>query len=482
MIITVAFDVKNYVEVMEGWPIQLDNVTFTLERQNNVLKRVCLSFSKLGVEHAPSVNVDGFAGVDANIRITGGQFAELARIRLMNWQAIMSGLQIVDFDFDNYELRYAAESVDEESHIHISSFKSQKDERLNSACDFEQFGRAFCAGVVPDTRIESTTHFREGRIAYGAERYVDAYNNMFLFLETRFCDGKTKTEQQIKLLTAQSNLCKSLEQKTIEFLRQNTTVMLDENKFDLFQASTPIRDKVKLLVQLRGKLRHHSLKSPHRWNPNRQQEFKSAARFLGAVVGDIVIEESINEIYAPVAVEKFKTLSKSAGCETTISLLTYRLQKKPTLALDMIYPTTVVSSKLCLSALQSALEECQKTRQLIDTVRLEGSHEKTKLELFTLELGVWAYTDSRAIVFEHPIGLVQCSFEHFESDTIVRHEFSIPFSSNRLDIPSVWIVLKNCFDHIEKVDPTTRLMNLKLFLNGIAKPILTYRVGPYVKN
>jgi hypothetical protein len=91
---------------MEGWPIQLDNVTFTLERQNNVLKRVCLSFSKLGIEHAPSVNVDGFAGVDANIRITGGQFAELARIRLMNWQAIMSGLQIVDFDFDNYELRY----------------------------------------------------------------------------------------------------------------------------------------------------------------------------------------------------------------------------------------------------------------------------------------------------------------------------------------------------------------------------------------
>ncbi|QPI72388.1 hypothetical protein [Sphingobium sp. Cam5-1] len=41
MIVTVAFDVKNHVEVMEGWPIELGNTSFFLEREANVLKRVC---------------------------------------------------------------------------------------------------------------------------------------------------------------------------------------------------------------------------------------------------------------------------------------------------------------------------------------------------------------------------------------------------------------------------------------------------------
>ena len=45
MIVTVAFDVKNHVEVMEGWPMKLGNTTFFLEREANVIKRVCAAFS-----------------------------------------------------------------------------------------------------------------------------------------------------------------------------------------------------------------------------------------------------------------------------------------------------------------------------------------------------------------------------------------------------------------------------------------------------
>ena len=55
MIITVAFDVKNHVEVMEGWPIKTGDMTFFLEREDNVLKRVCIAFSGVGMEHAPSI-------------------------------------------------------------------------------------------------------------------------------------------------------------------------------------------------------------------------------------------------------------------------------------------------------------------------------------------------------------------------------------------------------------------------------------------
>jgi len=480
MIITVAFDVKNRVEVMEGWPIKTGDMAFFLEREDNVVKRVCLAFSNVGIEHAPSFTPASNETGHAQIEIRGGSYAALARKAIMNWQAVVSGLQIVDLDYDDYELRFRAENLDEEPHIHISSFRSGSDQVLNSACDFEQIGRAFCAGSISDERIESTSHFREGRIAFEAGRYVDAYNNMFLFLETRYCDGKTANDKQVELLLKQLKFCEILERIATEFAKERGASR--NRKFDLFEPGAETREKIKTLVLLRGKLRHHSLKSPHRWDPNKQDEHESAARFLGAVVGDIVISESLEDIYAPAALKKFREISVNTGFETKIKLMTHRLERDRTLALDMSYPTTVVSSHLCLTTMRSAIQACAKEGQLADTVRFEATHSKTDVELFSLDFDVWAYTQTRAIETDKAIGSVRCSFEHFRAGNIMRNEFSIPVAGHKLTISDVWKLLGSSFDHIERRDPTTRIMRLKLLLNDSTKAIVAYRVGAAVKN
>lgn len=480
MIITVAFDVKNYVEVMEGWPIKKGDMTFFMEREANVLKRVCLAFSGVGIEHAPNVKPANNEEGNPYITISDGGYAGLARKNIMNWQAVVSGQQIVDLDYDNYELRFHAENVDEESHIHITSFKSKSDQALNSACDFEQIGRAFCVGRISDDRIESTSHFREGRIAFEAGRYVDAYNNMFLFLETRYCDGKTGNDKQTELLLKQPKFCEILERIANEFATKGGSSRRHE--FNLFKPGDGTREKIKTLVLLRGKLRHHSLKSPHRWDPNKQNEHESAARFLGAVVGDIVIKESLDDIYAPSTLKKFREISVTTGYETKIKLRTHRLERERTLVLDMSYPTTVVSSQLCLAAVRSAIQACDKEGQLADTVRFDATHSQADLELLSLDFDVWAYTQTRAIETEKPIGSVRCSFEHSRAGTIMKHEFSIPVQGHKLSILDVWKLLGFSFDHIEKSDPTTRIMRLRLFLNDSTKAIVGYRVGAHVKN
>lgn len=479
MIVTVCFDVKNYVEVMESWPINIGDITFYLEREENILKRVCVAFSNVGIEHAPRFTPPSKEIGHARMEVNGSGYAALAREKTMNWQAVVSGIQIIDLDYDNYDLRFAAENIDEEAHIQIKSVKSSP-EALNAACDFEQIGRAFCAEPVSDDQIESTSHFREGRLAYEAGRYVDAYNNMFLFLETRYCDGKTKAAQQIELLSKEKKFCESLEQTAADFADQSKR--LSKEKFELFKHANEIREKIKILVQLRGNLRHHSLKSPHRWDPNQQNEHESAARFLGAVVGDLVIKESLDEIYAPDTLEKFRKLSVSTGNETKINLITHRLEKKQTLNLDMSVPTTVVSSQLCLFALRSAIKACEKEGQLADTVRFEASCGKRNLDLFSLDFDVWAYTQTRTIETNDPIKLVRCSFEHFKSGIIVKNEFSISVRGHQLTIPDVWKLLMQSFNHIECRDPTTRIMSLKLFLQDGRKAIVAYRVGALVGN
>jgi len=479
MIVTVAFDVKNHFEVMESWPIKTGDMTFFLEREQNVVKKVCLAFSNVGVEHAPSVT-ENTGEASPHIEIRGGGYAALAREKVANWQAVVSGLQIVDLDYDNYELRFRAENIDEEPHIHVTSFKPYSDQALNSACDFEQIGRAFCAGTISDDRIESTSHFREGRLAFKAGRYVDAYNDMFLFLETRYCDGKTGNERQTDLLSKRQELCEIVERTAAEFSNQDGP--LGEGQFDLFKRGDGTREKIRTLVLLRGKLRHHSLKSPHRWDPNKQDEYESAARFLGAVVGDVVIKESLSDIYAPTALNKFREISVSTGFETKIKLETHRLEKRRTLVLDMSYPTTVVSSQLCIATVRNGVEACRKEGQLDDTVKFEATQSQAGLELFSLDFDVWAYTQARAIKTEKAIGSLRCSFEHFRADIIMKHEFRIPFQGHKLTIPDVWKLLEFSFNHIEQRDPTTRIMSLKLYLNDSTKAIVAYRVGAQVKN
>lgn len=480
MIITVAFDVKNYVEVMESWPIKKGDITFFIEREKDVLKTVCVSFSDVALNHAPKIENSENDGTIPKINIRGAGYAALARENVMNWQAIVSGQQIVDLDYDNYELRFSPENVDEESAIHIRSFKTNADKALNSACDFEQIGRAFCAPLISDDRIESTSHYREGRIAYSARRYVDSYNNMFLFLETRYCDGKTKTTQQIELLLKEPVFCDSLQHTFTEFTKERAQP--GRVKFDLFKASDEIRDKIKTLVVLRGNLRHHSLKSPSRWDPNKQDKYESAARFLGAVVGHIVITESLNDIYASENLKAFRELSVNAGFETKVRLDTRRLDKKRTLSLNMSYPTTVISSKLCANIIQKAIKACENDAQLADTVSFYGSDNKSGLEVLSLDFDIWAYTPDRSIKLDKPSTLIECEFEHFLEGIITSAKFSVPFAGEQLTVADVWNLLTFSFDHIERRDPTTRIMKLKLTINDRTRPVVTYRVGSQVRN
>ncbi len=480
MIITIAFSVKNYVEVMESWPIKIDEVIFTLERKDNIVQRVCISFPNVDIENAPQVVRPAKETGIPKINMRGNEFVKIALKKVLNWQAVVISQQLFDLDFDSYEMRFIAENPLEQSQIHIKSFRSIENDAMNRCCDFEQIGRSFCVGGIDEFRIESTSHFREGRIAYEAGRYIDSYNQMFLFLETRYCDGKTKTTQQVDLLSKNMVFCTHLAQSILEIKDKKITE--SEHLKNLFSKSKTLREKTTLIILLRGKLRHHSLKSSQRWNPNQQDEFEAPARFLGAVVGGIVLAESLNDIYAPETLEKFQKISTDTGYESNIKVMTNRLERAPALSLKMSYPVIVISSNLCKATVVNALNACKSGGQLADTVRLEAEDIKTGLELFTLELGVWAYTKSRSIEHFAENKLIRCQLEHLHSKTCVKHDFLVRLSDSKINILAAWNLLESCLAWIEEKDPTTRILSLKLFLEGQSTAFLRYQVGAQVKN
>ena len=479
MKISVCFDVKNYVEVLEDWPIMHGDMSFFLERKDNVVKSVGITFSNVNIDQAPTFIPADSEKNAPTIRVQGGAYAQIAIMQILNWQTVVSGIQIFDLDFDNYELRYHAETLEEKSKIPILSFRGTNRQALNSACDFEQIGRAFCVGSIALSRIESTAHYREGRLAFEAGRYIDAYNNIFLFLETRYCNGKTKTAQQVEYLSKSNTFMGSLKNSISDL--GHLLAVKSNHLATVFDPNAADIDKVKEVVQLRGKLRHHSLKSPHRWDPNKQAEYEEPAMFIASVVTDIVLKESLGDIYAPETLQKFRDISVSTGFESKIDVMTQRLEHKRSLELQISYPTTVISSKICLSTLRNTLEECNTHGQIGDTFRLEATHGSNGLELFEAALGIWFFSESRKLKKTNMNDKMRCCFEHFNSGVMMKHEFEFPIKVSEIDITYAWNLLRFCFEHIENKDITTRVMSLKLFLGKQKFPVVVYRVGVQVK-
>ena len=465
---------------MEGWPIQNGDVRLFLEMKGDFVEAVCASYSGQDIEKAPKVTTSPGQSIAAHVHLPENGKMSDAISRVLNWQSVVSGIQIFDIDFDDYEIRYRAESDDEEDKIHVSSFSSPSQEALNFECDFEQIGRAFCVDRISDERIESTSHYRDARLALEAGRNIDAYNGMYLFLETRYCNGKTGTARQVEELLKSRAFLSSLN-NAISEMPQGTRKCPKLAK--VFDKSSTQKEQVKSIVELRGHLRHHSLKSPHRWDPNQQHEYRAAAIFLGAVVGHIVINESLSDIYSVPALKRFRELSVSSGNEIKLTVKCNRLEQKRWLSLDMSYPSTVVSSKLCLATVRNALQACDEDGQIADTVRISADASRTKLEVFSVELGVWAYSKERALKLNQATeNIVCCQFERSSSGSVFYETFDIRIDIAILDIRAAWAILLRVLDRIEKIDPTTRIMRLKLFLNATSIPFVNYAVGAQVKN
>ncbi|MBI6766358.1 hypothetical protein YA0058_13535, partial [Pseudomonas syringae] len=85
MIITIAFDVKNHVEVMESWPIKIDNLTFFLERKDDVVQKACISFSNVDIENAPKIVQPATTENIPSLNIRGKNFVKVALKRILNW-------------------------------------------------------------------------------------------------------------------------------------------------------------------------------------------------------------------------------------------------------------------------------------------------------------------------------------------------------------------------------------------------------------
>lgn len=387
MIVSVKFPIRNDVYVKEPWPIRVGSKTYFIDTDQGKAKSVGVRIAGVSPEVAPKIELPAEGPFRANITLNSGFHVLMAEHELRAWEALLAAYVIIDIDFDNPITEFTLEPSDKNATLPVSNFvQGREPVRWRGRDEFSVFGRAFLAIETGMALIEPMSLYREAHKALLVERSIDAYNGFYLFIESLFCRGRTGTVQATNELT-----------RSLEFMR--ALGMVVENKRSVvnqkvrFSGVTKWQNESRLLVTeivaLRGRLRHHSLSSPHRWDPNRQRDYDAEARFLGAVANNIAFERSSGKLWEGSLPEKFTRLAEETHMTVTIHVrLTIRQTEHiEEIPIDMTFPQRVLDSQLAHAVLTKALEALNERSPVAELFAIRAWEKTRGTELLRYDVG-----------------------------------------------------------------------------------------------
>jgi hypothetical protein len=386
--ISIKFPVVNRVRIPRPWPIKKGDRTYFIETDNEgFIKAVGVQFTNVPVEKAPTIRPVHRGQVKANITFNGGDYSLLAERDVRAWQSLICAHLLVDINFDEAREEFHPETPEERESIDLPSFGRAKKEKVRSGIEFGILGRAFLAIDQGEPLIELMSFYREGLKALFAERSVDAFNQLYLFLETQFCRGKTGTDQATDELIKNPNFVAALNDAA-SAARQKPESLRPRFK-SLFDEAYDVRTLTKELVELRGKLRHHRLSSPHRWDPNRQEHFEAEARFISLICNNIAFPMTTGKLWDKAIVEQFSTLATEMRMTTEIivRLTIKRDERLDDVSIKMTLPQPDADAQLARFILGKSLETLDEKEPAAELYAIRAWTKDGRVELFRYDIG-----------------------------------------------------------------------------------------------
>lgn len=298
------------------FPIQKGNKSYYVERENGKISRILVIFHGQDVTMAPTYSDENDAQNNPSV-VLKGDFYLLAERDVRAWQSILAPYQVIEIDFDSKNITYTPETPEEEGKIFIRNFMIDSAGRKGLLRnDFSIFGRAFLALEDNYAEIAKMAFLIEAMHHMRADQCIDAYNLFYLFLEANFSlPFKTKAATNVLLKNIRF-------QHVIQQIACEPTWLSKKPKLTLEGTICTGIDLKKLtthIVNLRGHLRHNTLSNPNRWDPHKQNQYRTDATFLSCVCQELaspVFSHTFNEKYE----HEFFNLAKEENHMTTIRL------------------------------------------------------------------------------------------------------------------------------------------------------------------
>lgn len=345
-----------------------------------------IQYSSVPFSLAPQIEMLKEGDVKANIRIPSGSYTLTAERDIRAWQTLLIAYALIDIDFDNATEEFKAEAGEEK--IVLPNFSRSTFELTQRGFDFSVFGRAFLSIEKGVPLIEWMSLYRDGAKALFAERSIDAYNQFYLFIETQFCNGKTKTRLAVQELTKNSEFMSALDKVASQ--AQKSRRKLDKLSFAaLSKWPSDRHELVEEIVELRGRLRHHSLNSPNRWDPNKQGLFDQEARFLALIAHELAYPRTTGQLWDQSTLESFTNLAEEMHMtiEVHVTLTIKENDSVRDVGINMSFPQPHADSSLAKAVLERSLEVFERNSPAAELFGIRARIKSNNTELLRYDLG-----------------------------------------------------------------------------------------------
>lgn len=312
---SLCYPVEASFSLSEHWPIEVDGVTFSLAVDDGRLVSIRAEWRLVDGDKPPAL--EALAPGQTGMGRIHFELASRDHVDglLRTIQGLLCLHGTIEIDFERPVLRWIAETEDEKLGIDIvlRSDPPKPDPFKLERLEFGAIARTIAAAPGAASLEVALSFMRRSSRDLKERRYIESFYNSFFFIETQFAAGVSSPANVKRRLKAEPRLADALALARAHpldipsgYTTEAELAIWDERVKFISRSNEAIIDE---LVDLRGRLHHHSLRSPHAWHPDRPMIFRVPAFALRDIVfaladgifSDLVLSADHDELLADAA-------------------------------------------------------------------------------------------------------------------------------------------------------------------------------------
>lgn len=316
MLITYAVPFKRPFLLDDHWEVPLLEGTCRIVSEGEMATALEVCFSGQSVKLAPNMRtVEGGGEVKAHLQ-GNDQRVGFVRERLKGAIAFLKCIFDVDLSIGEIEVRYEAETPEEEPLIDVKSM-GRRQQRSPLPLTFDFLTRALMAAEAEEPPFLVSTFIASAREALFARRFIDAFRYGFLLIDTLYGDGEFKKAGLGDALMRNAEFVQMVQAALSE--PYVTTQGHKSATADLLASGASTDAIIKHLVERRGFYFHGNAKRKDAWKPHEQDEAEALALLTIGVVQNIGMKAA-GSVFTPAFEKRHFDQAKAAGATIVLQV------------------------------------------------------------------------------------------------------------------------------------------------------------------
>jgi hypothetical protein len=323
----------------EQWPICLGDLTFEWMTEAGLATAIYITIPANNAHDLPKLVLDADSKKISGIHFGDQPHFEKVDEVLHTLQGLLNLFTSITIHFDRYEAKWIPETLEESEQLKIFSY-SKKTTRPNlnepRRLTFDLVARVL-SSLEKASDFEIPLNFlRKGNLEIHADRYIEAFYNLFFFLETLYAPGFSDPKKVKKKLKEAAAVMKALKATRQALTQEDSSDTASQEMKNLLCLNDDAL--IDHLVDTRGDLHHHALRRPGVWHPNRPKEFLGEAFILQRITHEISMARAMEIIFSPESDMLLLSNARSSGAIQKIRIdATINLGEKELTITPLIY-------------------------------------------------------------------------------------------------------------------------------------------------